>query len=99
MTRVVYRYIFEPDVPFDDVLATLRLAVLAAESIHGEEQVRLDVRFTGDPARRALVIDTSTAAGETTNRVFCGFVRREFGESSFKVDRGCEPRAEATAAH
>ena len=42
MCRDVYRYQFSPTVEMNDVEASLLLAVFAAESLHGEVQVRLD---------------------------------------------------------
>ena len=42
MTKELYRYSFKPSVPLEDIEASLLLAVLATESLHGEAQVRLD---------------------------------------------------------
>ena len=87
MTTEVYRYVFVEDVPLEDVEASLVLSVMAAESLHGETQVRLDANHHLDASRRACVIDVSTAVGRDFNRLFIGFIRREFGEDSFRVER------------
>lgn len=87
MSREVYRYVFGPGVPFAEVIATLDLALIAVESLHGESRSRLDARFTDDPTKRAVAIDASTPVGQALNQLFTGFARREFGESAFKVDR------------
>lgn len=87
MPREVYRYIFNDSVPFAEVLATVDLALIAVESIHGESRSRLDARFSDDPARHAVVIDASTDAGQAFNQVFVGYARREFGEGAFRVER------------
>lgn len=87
MPREVYRYVFGQEVPFADVLATLDLALLAVESLHGESRSRLDARFTDDPAQRAVVIDASTTVGQALNQVFVGYATREFGEGAFRVGR------------
>src|SRR5262249_15574154 len=42
MSRELYRYTFAPEVPPEEVEATLLLALFAVESLHGEAQVRLD---------------------------------------------------------
>ena len=39
MTKEVYRYTFTPGVPLEDLEASLLLAILATESLHGEAQV------------------------------------------------------------
>jgi len=87
MTRELYRYEFQPDVPLEEVEASLLLAVLATESLHGESQVRLDASHYLDPDRRACVIDAGTPVGQDVNRLFVGFLRREFGEDSFHIQR------------
>jgi len=87
MTKELYRYEFQPDVPLEEVEASLLLALLATESLHGESQVRLDASHFLDPERRACVIDAGTLVGRDVNRLFVGFLRREFGEHAFGVER------------
>jgi len=86
MTRELYRYTFTPDVPLEDLEASLLLAVLATESLHGEAQVRLDAAHYLDPAKRACVIDAGTPVGRDINRLFVGFLSREFGEDAFRLE-------------
>lgn len=94
MPREVYRYAFGQDVPFAEAMATLELALIAVESMHGESRARLDGRFASDPAERVLVIDASTPVGQALNQIFVGYARREFGESAFTVTRRVgEPQA------
>jgi hypothetical protein len=97
MARDLYRYEFTPVVPSDEVGATLLLAILAAESLHGEAQVRLDAAHALDPDRRALVIDAGTPVGRDLNRLFVGFVTREFGPDAFRVERVDSRRPEPVA--
>lgn len=98
MPREVYRYAFEHGVPFAEALATLELALIAVESVHGESRARLDGRFASDPAERVLVIDASTPVGQALNQIFVGYARREFGESAFTVTRCAgEPQTLRTA--
>jgi len=87
MTNDLYRYKFNSILPLEDIEASLLLAVLSAESLHGEAQVRLDAAHFFDRDRRACVIDASTVVGRDLNRLFAGFITREFGADSFKVDR------------
>ena len=86
MTKDIYRYTFQDAAPLEDIEASLVLAILATESLHGEAQVRLDAGHHFDPDRRACVIDAGTAVGKDVNRLFTGFLRREFGDDSFTVE-------------
>lgn len=83
----VYRYAFLPHVPFEDVEATLLLALWGAESLHGEAQVKLDAVAILDRNRRACVIGAGTPVGRDLNRLFVGFFGREYGDESFRVVR------------
>ena len=87
MTKDLYRYAFTADVPIEEVEASLLLAVMATESLHGETQTRLDAAHFLDPAKRACVIDAGTQVGRDLNRLFTGFLAREFGEDAFRVER------------
>ncbi|MEX1231114.1 MAG: hypothetical protein WEB58_12790 [Planctomycetaceae bacterium] len=87
MTKDVYRYEFQPDVPLDEVENSLLLAVMGAEALHGESQTRLDAAHLLDRDKRACVIDASPPVGRDLNRLFIGFLRREFGDDSFRVER------------
>lgn len=87
MSRALYRYRCGPAVPPEEIEASLVLALLAAESLHGEAQVRLDAAHAFDAGRRACAIDAGTAVGRDLNRLFVGFLRREFGEEAFRVER------------
>jgi hypothetical protein len=87
MPPEVYRYSFPPPVPLDEIEATLLLALWGAESLYGESQVRLDATHLLDRDRRACVIDAGTPVGRDVNRLFVGFVRREFGDDAFRVER------------
>jgi hypothetical protein len=87
MIQDIYRFEFFEDVSLTDIEETLLLAIVATESLHGESQARLDVGHYFDPTVRACVIDAGTAAGRDLNRLFVGFLRREYGDDSFRVQR------------
>jgi hypothetical protein len=87
MTQQLFRYSFQHDIPIEKIEATLVLAVLATESLHGEPEVRLDAAHFFDTDRRICVIDASTDVGRDLNRLLTGFLTREFGEDSFQLDR------------
>lgn len=87
MSRELYRYSFPPHVPIEEVEATLLLAIWGTESLHGEAQTRLDAGHFLDRDRRACAIDAGTPVGRDVNRLFVGFLEREFGPESFRVER------------
>jgi hypothetical protein len=85
--REIYRYRFERDVPLKAARESLLLAVIAAECLHGETQVRLDASYRFSRQRRSCVIDASTDVGRDISRLFTGLAIREFGEDAFQVER------------
>lgn len=87
MTKEIYRYAFAAEVPIEEIEASLLLAVFATESLHGEAQTRLDAAHYLDSAKRACVIDAGTPVGRDINRLFVGFIGREFGPDVFNVER------------
>jgi hypothetical protein len=87
MPTEIHRYTFDSAIAFEDVEASLLLAIFAAESLHGESEVRLDAAHAVDADQRSCVIDASTQVGRDINRLFTGFVLREFGPDSFRVQR------------
>jgi hypothetical protein len=99
MTTNVYRYEFTDAVPAAEIETTLVLSLFAVEALHGESQTRLDVAHAFDPKLRSVVIDGSTDVGRDLNRVFIGFITREFGPGSFRVERiHRSPKPEPVAA-
>ena len=87
MNQEIYRYTFDADIPFHEIEDSLLLAVLAAESLHGRSPLRLDASFCLDSHKRTCVVDAATEVGRAIARIFTGYLSREFGEESFKVDR------------
>ncbi len=98
MTRNIYRYTFAQTVPMDELEETLLLAIIATEAIHGESQARLDIGHAFDAQKRGCVIDADTTVGLDFNRLFIGFVTREFGAGSFRVERVAADRPEPATA-
>jgi hypothetical protein len=94
MQKIVYRYTFGTGIPIEEVEATLHLAVLAAEGLHGEAEVRLKGAHSFNSERRRCVIDAVTAVGRDINRLFVSFLRHEFGAHTFQVER-----IDATTSH
>jgi len=91
MPSDVFRYRLGDAVPAADAEATLVLAILAVEALHGEAPARLDAGHAFDPKLRTVVIDATTAVGRDFIRLFLGFLSREFGPGSFRVERVPQP--------
>jgi len=87
VSRDIYRYEFAREVRPREIQETLHLAVLAAECLHGQSQVRLDASYCMDDENLVCVVDASTRAGKDIVRIFTGFAIKEFGEKAFKVRR------------
>jgi hypothetical protein len=83
---------FDPAVSMTDAEGTLRLAQLAAESLHGTARVELEACCDADRSARRVSIDTSTDVGRTLALVFLGYARCEFGADALRVHRH-SPRA------
>ena len=86
----LYRYQFSESVEFADVEAAFVLAVFAAESLHGEALVRLEAAHAMDATTSSCVIDAGTIVGQELNRLFVGFLNREFGPDAFRIERMTE---------
>jgi hypothetical protein len=101
MSKPLYRYQFSEAAPIEEVEITLLMAAFGVESLHGEVQARLDAAHAFDPEKRTCVIDASTPVGRDLNKLFAGFLRREFGDACFTVERldgAMPPRAAAAVA-
>jgi hypothetical protein len=87
MEEAFYRYVFGWNLPLEEIEATLRLALVATECLHGSAQVSLDVKYSFDSQVGICEIQASTAVGRDLNRLFAGLIQKEFGEASFWVER------------
>lgn len=82
-----YKYTFDNSIAFDDVCDTLMLAVIATESMHGEISMRLDTPYRIRRDDRVIMIDAAVDTGRDLNRIFGGYVAREFGRKAYTVSR------------
>src|SRR4051794_23778386 len=98
MDRTVYRYVFPPEVQLPEVEATLALAILAAEALHGTATMLLDAGHYLDVESRTCVVDATAPVGRDLNCLFTGFLIGEFGEGAFTVERVAEAPARQEAA-
>ena len=85
MQPAVYRFSFDEPTSTADIEATLHLAILGAESIHGESTVRMDAAYSIDEAQRICVVDARNDVGRCICKVFTGYLTREIGGDAFGV--------------
>lgn len=98
MAAILFKYCFVKSLDMPDVEAAFVLAIFAVESIHGESDTRLLAEHAMDLDKRTCVVDASTELGRDLNRLFVGFLGREFGPDSFTVERVQVPSSESTAS-
>lgn len=84
--NLIYRYTFRQNVDMHEIETSLLLAVFGLESLYGESRVRLEAAHALDTEGHTCVIDASNDVGRDFNRLFIGYLRREFGEDSFRVE-------------
>ena len=87
MARDIYRYQFRRDIALREAEDTLLLAILAAEGLFGEAQVRMDAGYDVDPSIHTIIVDASTEVGQAVSAIFTAFVLREFGRLAVHVRR------------
>jgi hypothetical protein len=85
MSKTVYRYQFEREVPLEKAEATLIMAIIAAEALHGQAEVRLSMRYLFGDDKHACVIDGDNEVTRQLVLVFTQYLIHEFGEDAFQV--------------
>ena len=87
MNDGIYRFTFGASVPLDEAEDTLQLAIIAAEALHGQPQVRMDASYFMDLASRSCALNANSPVGRDVCRIFTGFLTHEFGATAFSVRR------------
>jgi hypothetical protein len=85
MPAEAYRYRFKEFVDPLAAEAALHLAIIAAEGLYGEAQVRMDAGYAIDGSIRAIVVDASTPVGQDVCAMFTHFLLRQYGTDAFDV--------------
>ena len=91
--KTIYRFQFQRHVPLARAEATLMLALVAAEALHGQPNVRLSVCYLFGKEKHACVIDGDNAIARQIVLIFTQFLIHEFGESAFQIRRECHETA------
>lgn len=85
--KTIYRFQFQRHVPLEKAEATLMLALIAAEALHGQPNVRLSVRYLFGEDKHACVIDGDNEIARQVVLIFTQFLIHEFGEDTFQIRR------------
>lgn len=87
MCQDQYSFNFSRGIPHKDVEGTFMLALLAVESLHGKEAVRMDCRFKTDFPQRRCLIGAGSQIGCELARIFAGLVTHAFGREEVRIRR------------
>ena len=82
------RFMFDAGVDMTEVEGTLRLSLIACDSLHGQNRVELEAFSSVDRVRRSVAIQTRTDVGCNLAVVFLGYARREFGAAAVSIVHG-----------
>ena len=83
--KVIHRFRFNAGVPMNEAESALLLAIVAAEALHGQANVRLSMRYLFGEDKRACVIDGDSEIARQIVLIFTQFLIHEFGEDTFRV--------------
>jgi hypothetical protein len=98
MAQDLFRFTLTDEVPLPKAEDSLRLALLAAEGLYGQAQVRLGAEYRIDEGAKTLTLDAGTPEGSAVTRMLAQFLARQFGDLSFAVRRlGAGPSEPAMA--
>lgn len=87
MCQDQYSFNFSRGIPHKDVEGTFLLALLAVESLHGKEAVRMDCRFKTDFPQRRCLIGAGSQIGCELARIFAGLATHAFGREEIRIRR------------
>jgi hypothetical protein len=81
-----WRFRFTPPSQATDLAADLRLALFAAECIHGATSLELESSYYLDPDGAGAVIRSCGPAGDALARIFTGLLGARLGDHGFRVE-------------
>lgn len=80
-----YKYRFLSQQALTRALTMLSVARLAAEGLHGESRVRMDLDYAVDHAINSIAISDATQVGADVAAIFTRFITQELGQNKFLV--------------
>ena len=85
MQSAIYRFEFDEPVCMTDVETTLHLAILGAEGLFGESNVRLDGAYSIDERHRVCIVDARNEVGRSICQLLTGYLAKELSPDAFRV--------------
>ncbi len=79
------KFTFKRNVGQNDLERHLSTAIVTAECVFGQAKVRLNAGYIATNSK--AVIDVASPVGEHIAEVFTGLLIKEYGETSFTVER------------
>ena len=92
MQHFIFDYQFSTAVDMACVRDTLRLSMLATQSVFGHRRVLLEADFDLSADEQSLWIDASTEVGQHLHQVFHGYALSEFGHDAVRLSRRVQDR-------
>ena len=92
MSKTVYRFQFEDDVPLEEAETSLVLAIIAAEALHGQPAVRLSLRYLFSEEKRACAVTADNEVAHQVVLIFIQFLLRQFDDDAFQVTQPLSER-------
>lgn len=87
---------FGQGVPLQEAEDSVRLALLAAVGLYGEERVKHDVEYMITPLKAMITISGTVPVAESVADMTEAFLTNEFGAEAFTVTRAGEREAAGT---
>ena len=76
---------FHPDLSLEEIDGTLRLSLMAAESLYGSTRLKLEPPARLNRNQHQCHIDITTEVGRAIASIFFGYARQEFGEGAIEI--------------
>jgi hypothetical protein len=87
MSQEITRFTLNTAISESDLDATLLLSKLAAAAMHGEERVRIHAPVEIRNGGKVIEIDSTREVGQTLALILGGYLRRELGDGTVRVER------------
>ena len=83
--KKIIRFIFAEEITQKKLEKQISLAIITAECVFGQAKVRLYAAYLIE--KNKVAIDVSSEVGEHVAEAFTSLAIRNFGETSFKVEK------------
>lgn len=85
--KQLYRFTFPKQTRRSLIEQAIADAIFATECLHGPSKVRLGAGYYLARGRSQCVIETGSKVGEQIAQLFAGYMNRELGPETYRVER------------